>query len=38
MSKFGEEIHALGFVAKKRSSAQPIDPLGRATFRSAGEW
>jgi hypothetical protein len=38
MSKFGEEIHALGFVARKRNSAQPVDSLGKETFRSAGEW
>lgn len=29
MSKFGNETHALGFVALERNSAQPAGPLGR---------
>jgi len=28
MSNFGNETHALGFVAKEQSSAQPANPLG----------
>ncbi len=28
MSKFGNETHALGFVAVERNPAQPADPLG----------